>query len=331
MRVLVLGGTHHVGRNVVEAALTRGDEVTTLNRGISASAPAGVRALTADRTQLGAAREALAGLNFDVVVDTWSGAPRAVAETAEALVDCAQSYVYVSSRSVHGWPMASHLDESGPTVDADADSDDRSDYAAAKRGGELAALRAFGARTLIARPGLIIGPYEMVGRLPWWLTRMERGGDVLCPGPITRPLQYIDGRDLAEWLLAASGRGVTGTFNTVSQPGHATIGDLLSECARVAGPNATLHWLTPEQIDDAGLEGWMQLPIWLPPDGEAAALHDGDVTKAFAHGLSCRPVAETVASTYDWMTEEGAPAGIPGLGLDPARETEVLAALNLRP
>jgi hypothetical protein len=121
-------------------------------------------------------------------VDTWSGAPQAVRDAATLLVNRVGHYGYVSSRSVYRWPIPAGLDERGPVVEGDPTSPDHRDYAAAKRGGELAVLDAFGENALLARAGLILGPYEQVGRLPWWLRRLERGGRVLAPGPMGRPL-----------------------------------------------------------------------------------------------------------------------------------------------
>ncbi|HEY2549910.1 MAG TPA: NAD-dependent epimerase/dehydratase family protein [Streptosporangiaceae bacterium] len=328
MRLLVLGGTHHVGRAVVEAALARGDEVTTLTRGVSGPSAAGALGLHADRTDPQALRAVLGSASWDAVIDTWSGAPSAVQDSATLLADRAGHYCYVSSRSVYQWPMAPGGDESGPVVAGDPASADSTDYAAAKRGGELAALAAFGDQALLARAGLILGPYERVGRMPWWLRRIERGGDVLAPGPQDLQLQYIDCRDLAGWLLLAADRGLGGAFNAVSQPGHATMASLLEAARAATGSGARLVWVSPEVIAAAGIEPWTELPIWAPPDGEAAGLHSGDVTAAYAAGLTCRPVDETVADTWQWLQAEGDPEPRPGQGLSPEREQAVLASLG---
>ncbi len=331
MRLLVLGGTHHVGRAVVTEALARGDDVTTLTRGVSGPSAAGALALHADRTDPAALRSALGDATWDAVIDTWSWAPRVVLDSASLLSDRAGHYGYVSTRSVYQWPPPVGLDESGPVVDGDAHSDAGDDYATAKRGGELAAQEGFGAdRTVLARAGLILGPYELVGRMPWWLRRIERGGDVLAPGPADMKLQYIDCRDLARWLLHAADAGISGVFNTVSQPGHATMASLLEAAIAATGSDARLVWASPEVIIAAGIEPWIELPVWLPPEGEAAGIHSGDVRAAYAAGLTCRPVAETVADTWAWLQEEGDPpvsGGRPAHGLDPDREREVLASL----
>jgi 2'-hydroxyisoflavone reductase len=330
MRILMLGGTHHVGRAVVETALARGDEVTTLNRGISRAAEPGVEALIADRSDPAALRDAIAGREWDAVIDTWSGPPRVVRDSCRLLTDRTGHYGYVSSRSVYRWPIPPRADEHAPLVDGHPDEDDDEDYAAAKRGGELAALREFGDRALLARAGLILGPYENVGRMPWWLRRIERGGPVLAPGTPDRPLQYIDARDLARWMLLAAERGIGGAFNTVSRPGYCTMGELLEAAVTVTGSDAELVWASPEVIEEAGISPWTELPIWLPDDAEYGGMHDGDVSAAYAAGLTCRPMPDTVADTWTWLRTEGDPGPRPGrpLGLDPIKERQVLDRLT---
>jgi 2'-hydroxyisoflavone reductase len=179
---------------------------------------------------------------------------------------------------------------------------------------------------------LILGPYERVGRLPWWLRRMERGGPVLCPGPYTRPLQYIDGRDLASWLLSAAEKTLGGAFNTVSEPGHTTIGELLDTARAVTGSTAEPIWAQPSVIAKAGIAPWTELPIWLPPEGDLGGLHSGVVTAAYRRGLRCRPVAETIRDTWAWLQAEGDPASLSdgSVGLAPDREAAALAMVEAR-
>lgn len=329
MRLLLLGGTEFVGRAVAEAALARDWQVTVFHRGRH-QAPPGAADLRGDRTAAGG----LAALDrgrWDAVVDTWSGAPSAVRDTARLLAARAERYVYISSRSVYAYPMPPDPAEDAPVV-AGAPGDGEVDYARAKRGGELAAVEAFGDRALVARPGLVLGPGENVGRLPWWLARMARGGAVLAPGPRELPLQYMDARDLADWLLEAIERGLGGAYNTVSPSGHTTMGELLESCARVTGGRADLRWTAPEAVLAAGIEPWTELPIWLPPGELHDALHRGNTAKALAAGLRCRPVAETVAGTWAWLQMLGGSApqrpDRPPVGLDPEKEARLLAAAD---
>ncbi|MBO9522976.1 MAG: reductase [Nocardioidaceae bacterium] len=329
MKLLVLGGTHHVGRAAVEVALARGDEVTTINRGLSGVTVPGADARVADRRDAEAFASALGDDTWDAVLDTWSLEPAVVASGAALLRDRVGHYGYVSSRSVYTWPIPSGADESAPVVTGDAASEVAGDYAAAKRGGELAVLESFGDRALLARAGLILGPYEVVGRLPWWLGRLARGGPVPAPGPVSRPLQYVDARDLVGWMLACASSGTAGVFDAVSLPGHTTIGALLEECVRVTGSTAALSWVTPEQVEAAEVSGWTNLPIWVPPTGELASLHDGDTRAAAAAGLVCRPMEETVADTWAWLQGEGwptPPSGRAGsIGLSEEQEQRLLS------
>ncbi|GAU68897.1 hypothetical protein SSP35_09_01410 [Streptomyces sp. NBRC 110611] len=325
----MLGGTEFVGRAISAAAVARGWQVTVFHRG-NHTPPDGVTALHGDRGAA-AGLEALAAERageWDAVVDTWSGAPSAVRDTARLLAGRAGTYAYVSSRSVYAYPAAYGLDEHGPVVAGSADDTGSEDYATAKRGGELAAVDAFGDRALLIRAGLILGPYENIGRLPWWLGRIARGGPVLAPGPREMALQYVDVRDLAEWTLDALEAGRGGAFNLVSEIGHATMGELLESCVRVTGSDAELRWTAPAEVLAAGIEPWTELPVWLAPGELRDAIYGADVAKALATGLRCRPVGETVADTWSWLRSIGGTApqrpDRPVVGLPEEKEAAVL-------
>ncbi|MFA1548890.1 NAD-dependent epimerase/dehydratase family protein [Actinomadura chokoriensis] len=326
MRLLMLGGTEFVGRAITEDALARGWDVTVFHRGRHAP-PEGVRSLHGDRTAEGGLK-ALQGGKWDAVVDTWSGAPSAVRDAARLLGEAGR-YVYISSRSVYRFPTPLGLAEDAEVVDGSPDDGDV-DYAAAKRGGELAALDVFGDKALLMRAGLILGPYENIGRLPWWLTRIAQGGRVLAPGPRDGGLQYIDVRDLATWTLNAVEQELAGPYNLVSPPGHTTMSELLNACIQVTGSDAELVWTAPETILEAGIEPWMDLPIWIPPGEAYDTMHCANVDKAVSAGLHCRPVRETVEDTWAWLRSIGGPAprrpDRPAVGLSPETEARVLDA-----
>ncbi|MFE3648110.1 NAD-dependent epimerase/dehydratase family protein [Streptomyces sp. NPDC059152] len=328
MKLLILGGTEFVGRAVAEAALARDWDVTVFHRGRH-EAPEGVTVLHGDRLAAGGSA-ALEDGTWDAVVDTWSAAPVAVGDAARLLADRVRTYAYVSTVSVYAYPPTQRISETAPLVTgADPAATDADDYARAKRGGELAVLDAFGDdRTLLIRPGLILGPHENIGRLPWWLTRIARGGPVLAPGPRDLPLQYIDARDLAEWTLDALRDGRSGAYNLVSESGHTTMGELLESCTRVTGSSAELRWTAPEDVLAADIEPWMELPIWLPPGEVHDVMHGADVAKAVAAGLRCRPVGETVADTWAWLGRIGGAApqrpDRPVLGLPAEKEAAAL-------
>ena len=327
MKLLVLGGTGFVGRTIVDDALTRGWQVTTINRGHVAEDRPGVEVLRGDRLAAGGL-DALLGREWDAVVDTWSGAPRAVRDSTNLLVDSVGHYGYVSSRSVYQAPPLPDMTENAPLVAGSPDAEE-APYDQMKVGGELAVVRAFGDRGLLARAGLILGPYEDIGRLPWWLLRAARGGPMLAPGPADLPLQYIDARDLAAWMLDAAEQRRSGAYNTVSRRGHTTMRELLERVVEVTGGRAELRWIAPEVVLEAGVEPWNDLPIWIPPGHPYEFLHKGDVSKAHAAGLVCRPIAETVADTWTWLRglDGGAPlrADRSKVGLDPEVEAGLLA------
>ncbi|MGA4842402.1 NAD-dependent epimerase/dehydratase family protein [Streptomyces sp. G45] len=333
MRLLILGGTEFVGRAVTEGALARGWDVTVFHRGRHA-APDGARAVHGDRTTADgfAALDAHAAHDgaWDAVVDTWSGAPRHVRDAARRLRERAGAYAYVSSMSVYAYPGRAGSDESYPVVDGDPDADAVA-YAEDKSGGELAAVDAFGAeRTLLLRAGLILGPYENIGRLPWWLNRVARGGPVLAPGPRDAVIQYVDVRDLAEWTLDAVAARRHGPYNLLCPRGHATMGDLLDACVDVAGaPDAQLRWAAPEDVVAAGIEPWEELPVWIPPGELYDTVHDTSSAKAVGAGLSCRPLRETVRDTWGWLRSLGGEAPLRPdrrrVGLAASREAAFLA------
>ncbi|MGW4240769.1 NAD-dependent epimerase/dehydratase family protein [Streptomyces sp. NPDC004749] len=327
MKLLILGGTEFVGRALTEAALGRGWQVTLFHRGRH-EPPAGAAVLRGDRTAPDGLT-ALADGSWDAVIDTWSAAPAAVHAAARALAGRARGYAYISSRSVYAYPSPAGLPEDGPLVAGASPVAEQVDYAIDKRGGELAAEGAFGDRALLVRAGLILGPWENVGRLPWWLGRIARGGPVPAPGPRDNPLQYIDVRDLAEWTLDAVRDGLGGPYNLVGPPGHTTMEELLDACVRATGADAELRWTDPATILGAGIQPWTDLPIWLPPGELHDTLYGADVSKALATGLRCRPVADTVADTWTWLTSIGGQApqrpDRPPLGLSLEMEARVLA------
>ncbi|MDH2388705.1 NAD-dependent epimerase/dehydratase family protein [Streptomyces sp. HNM0663] len=329
MKLLILGGTEFVGRAAARAALDRGWEVTVFHRGRH-PAPAGAHELIGDRTEPGGLAALTGGGPWDAVLDTWSAAPSAVRDAARLLAGRTDRHVYVSSCSVYAWPVEEGYDEDTPVVDGSADAGDVP-YAEAKRGGELAALDAYGAdRSLLLRAGLIIGPWENVGRLPWWLGRIARGGPVLAPGPQSTPITYVDARDLAEWALDAAERGLSGPYNVVRQD-RATIAELLQECVRATGAQADLRWTPAATVLDAGIDPWTELPVWIPraerPD-EHAMMHGANASRAQAAGLRIRPLAETVHDTWAWLRSLGGTAphrpDRPPVGLPEEKEARVL-------
>lgn len=339
MRLLILGGTSFVGRHTALAALERGWSVTTFNRGRSGRDVAGIEVVRGDRTD-DAALAQLSGRRFDVVVDTCGFAPRVVGQSARALGSAGAQYVFVSSiGAAPTWPAAptpEGLD--GHACASDAGPDD-GEYGVLKAGCERAVSEVFGPAATAVRPGLIIGPHENVGRLPWWLARIARGGEVLAPGDPATPMQLIDARDLAVFLLDCGGQRIAGAFNATGPRGNTTMGEWLGDCVAATGSDARLTWVDDRTLLAHDVGPWTELPLWMPrgvTEDNGDHVWDADTDRAEAAGLRCRPVRETVADTWAWMASGGTPpvdpphAHLPKHGIDPDKEQRILAAWRAR-
>lgn len=329
MRILILGGGAFVGRAITEAAISRDHDVTTFTRSTlpPGAADGRVEAVFGDRTQSGAFDFAL-DRQWDAVFDTWMGAPRVVQQGVAILQQHVPYYSFVSSCSVYqGDPPPFGLTEDSQTVDADP-SADLTNYPADKRGAELAILEGFGSdASFLARAGIILGPYENVGRLPWWLNRIALGGEVLAPGPHDLALQYVDARDLAAWMLTCAEQATVGVFNAISPIGHTKMSELLEACRVTTNSSAEFTWLPPEFVTEQGIAQWTEMPIWVSPD--YYGMFNIETSRAATAGLNCRSITETVADTWAWLQSEGQvqiPAGKSAPGLNPGKERATLAA-----
>jgi 2'-hydroxyisoflavone reductase len=331
MRLLIIGGTSFLGRATAHEALRRGAQVTTFNRGRSAPDVAGVEAVRGDRRSDDDLAQ-LAGRSFDVVVDTCGFVPEVVGRSAKLLAGAAGRYVFVSSLSaVTTWPNAPTPDGAdGQDCPSDAGPDD-GDYGRLKAGCERAVTEVFGDRATVLRAGLILGPHENVGRLPWWLTRIAAGGEVLAPGDPDLPLQLVDARDLAAFMLDTGGSATGGTFNATGPRGNATMGSWLADCVRVTGSDATLTWVDDAFLLERGVEPWTELPLWMPPGQDADCAWDVETAAAQRAGLRSRPVADTVRDTWAWLQagghvpEQPPHDHVPRHGIDPRKERRILA------
>ncbi len=325
MKILVLGGTLFVGRHVVEAALDRGHEVTLFNRGrTDPSLFPGVEAIRGDREAGDLA--ALSGRRWDAVVDTSGRVPRWVGDAARLLVGAVEHYTFVSSISVYADTSRPGTDESAPvhtladeTVEAISSPEV---YGALQVLCERAAETALPGRVLSVRAGLVVGPYDPTGRFTYWVHRIARGGEVLAPEPRAQPVQFIHGRDLADWMLDMAERRAAGVFNATGPARPLTMEGLLESIQAAAGSDATLRWTDERFLLEHGVEEWSDLPLWLAPgtNAESASFMAVDIRKALGAGLRFRPLAETIRETLHEAETT------PEAGLDPGRERELLRA-----
>ena len=305
----MLGGTRFLGRAIATEALARGHELTLFNRGeTNPGLFPEAEELRGDRHQ---DLSALEGRTWDAVIDPSAYTPAAVRASAEMLRDSGR-YVFVSSVSVYA-DFSRGPTEDSPVAELgdmpiDELSADYSNYGPLKALAEAEARRVFGDRALVVRPGLIVGPHDPTGRFTYWAQRLERGGEILAPGPAERKSQFVDVRDLAAWTVDAVEQGLSGTFNATNE--GVSWGELL------AGREVT--WVSDDFLQEHEVGSWMELPLWLP-DPEWAGMHETDVGRAVAAGLRFRPLEETLSGAAE------APA-VDGVGLTPEREADLLAA-----
>lgn len=305
--LLVLGGTSFVGRAVATEALRRGHRVTTLNRGRTGPDVPGVRAVRGDR----AAAEPLAALaerGFDAVVDPSGQVPAHVLAAARALHGRTPFYAYVSSAAVYRDWTALPWTEDAPTHDGAATEDGPPalfTLGPRKAGCERAVAEVYGTEAaLVVRPGLVVGPHDNVGMLPWWLSRIHLGGSVIAPGNPEQPLQLVDARDVAAFVLdrVEAARGV---FNTMPADPVTAIGTYLDLCVAATGGAAHLVWVPDDVLVERGAGPWNELPFWLPTAADPAAAWPVDATAARAAGFRTRPPVETVRDTWAWLVAGG--------------------------
>jgi 2'-hydroxyisoflavone reductase len=323
----MLGGTVFLGRHVVEILLARGHEVTLFHRGKrGAELFPGVERVLGDRaTDLD---RLPAGATWDAVVDMCGFVPSVVATSAQALRERAGRYVFISSISVHD--VSRHpVHESSPTLelppDAARDVMTPETYGALKYLCEQEAIAAFGAeRTFVVRPGLIVGPHDPSDRFTYWPLRFARGGDVLVPDALDMPVQYVDVRDLAEFVVDALERGHTGVVNTVGPAQPATLGALLDACAAASDSDANVVLVDRAFLRRWDATPWIDLPVWSEDGFEYDGITRTDPARGIALGLRYRPLETTIADTLRWAQHERGDAPFKA-GLTPAREAALFA------
>lgn len=375
-RILILGGTGFLGPKTVAAALARGHEVTIFNRGkrekllplefpvehlygnrdpeLPADDERGPDGALLHPDSSPRGLEQLVGRTWDVVIDNSGYFPRMVAASAGLLAKQATQYIFISSVSAYAENPADGGDEdtklatlTDPTVESMGDA--FQNYGGLKVLCEEATRAAFPTGATIVRPGYIVGPGDPTDRFTYWPVRVARGGEVLAPGAPSDPLQWIDVRDLAEWLVTLAENGTTGTFNAVGPTTPGRWGDVLDACVAAAPVPARLEWVPAAWLDAHGMGGEDAFPIWIPPTGEFAGFHRWQNQRAVTAGLRFRPMSETVTGILDWfpgelerrvrvtaeLTEAAKAKGTPPPAGDPsalragptaAREAELLAA-----
>jgi nucleoside-diphosphate-sugar epimerase len=320
MQLLVIGGTHFVGRALVEGAVERGHDVTVVHRG--PAEPEGFPPVEHVHGDRDGGLDGLSGRTWDAAIDTCGYVPRVVRDSARLLADAVRTYAFISTLSVYPDDAPPGCNEATPTYQPpfpDTEEITAESYGPLKVACELEALGAFPGRCLVVRPGYIVGPHDPTDRFTYWVRRAAAGGRMLAPGPGDHALQVVDVRDLGAFTLDHVEAGTADVFGVVGPREPLTWGDALPVVVAAAGAGTELAWVDApflrERINDE--EG--ELPLW---DIDFPGLHSFDASKAVAAGLHHRPLAQTIADTLAWDRGRGALK----VGLTPERERELLQA-----
>lgn len=301
MRLLVLGGTSFLSKQVAAEAVTRGHDVVCVARGVSGAVPEGARLVRIDRDEPGAIT-ALAGERFDAAVDVATGALGWVRDALEVLADNTGHWTFVSS--INAYADTATV---GQTIDSalcepvwDARHYSLSELTVERYGGtkvasEITVRERMGSdRSFVIRPGIISGPGDQMDRFGYWVARFARGGRTVVPDTPRQPLQHIDVRDLAAWIVSSAEQRLTGTYDAVGPV--LELGSVLRRAAELVGAaDLELVPIAPDTLTDAGVNPWggpRSLPLWLPADKYGLLTHDPD--PALAAGLAPRSLADTV-------------------------------------
>ncbi|KAA3646434.1 MAG: NAD-dependent epimerase/dehydratase family protein [Chloroflexi bacterium] len=327
MKLLILGGTQFYGRHLVEAALTAGYQVTLFNRGqTNPDLYPEVERFTGDRD---GNLEVLKGRSWDAVIDPSGYLPGIVRQSAELLADAVEHYTFISSISVFSDFSEIGITEDSPVATLEDESVEEvtpETYGALKALCEQTVETALPGRTLVIRPGLIVGPYDPTDRFTYWPWRVAQGGRVLAPGDGSSPAQLIDARDLAEWNLRLVEQRVTGIYNATGPDKALTLKDLLESNREVSGSDAEFVWADAEFLSEHEIAAWSDMPMWI--DGEDfAGFSQVDVSKALAARLTFLPLSDTIRDTLAWANTRPADHEWKA-GLSKEREGELLASIK---
>src|SRR5438874_7724721 len=335
LRILILGGTGFTGPFQVKYALSRGHKVTVFNRGKThpGELPKEVEQLIGDRNgQL----EALKGKQWDVCIDNPTTLPAWIRDAAQILKGNVGRYVFISTISVYA-DTSTGPDENAPLAKYEGADPFKETLEAMKASGyktygplkalsEQETQKWFPDKSLIIRPGLIVGPRDETDRFTYWPVRIDRGGEVLAPGNPSDPVQFIDGRDLAEWTIRMVEKGETGIYNATGPAKELGIGGMLDGIKGALNSNATFAWGDAEFLKQQKVEAWSDMPVWA---GDELMMSRTNISRALAKGLTFRPLADSARDSLAWFKAQKSERQAKlRAGLTPEREAEVLAALH---
>lgn len=323
MKILILGGTLFLGKHIAQAALDAGHAVTLFHRGKT-----NPDLFPAAEHRLGDRKSDLSALEpgtWDAVIDTSGYEPQHVDASARLLESRVGQYLFVSTISVYPDPVPPGADEGAALATLSPDADrtlSGETYGPLKVECEARVKAHFGDRSLIVRPGLIVGPDDPTDRFTYWPMRVAAGGDVLIPAGDDIPVQWIDVRDLAEWSVKLVEAGQNGIFNATGPALPCTLRQLLEICRTALVTDCRFVPVAESFLLEQNVAPFADLPLWLP--AENSGLMQIDITRALNAGLLLRPAAATVLDTVAWRQSQ--PDRPLAAGLNGDREAEILAA-----
>ena len=331
MRLLIIGGSVFLGRALVAEARVRGHEITLFNRGVTGPvADPGVTLLKGDRN---GDLSALYGRSWDAVIDTCGYFPRQVRSLLAAVAGRIGHYTFVSTVSAYadlGRPGLTESGELGKLADESTQTVTAQTYGPLKALCEAAAELAMPGKNLIVRPGIIAGPDDPSDRFSYWVGRLAAGGEVMAGGKPGAPVQLIDVRDLAAWIIGMAEAKQTGIFNAVGPAEPLTMEQLFTHCTEELNPAVRLVWVEDGFLVAQGMTEWMKLPLYIP-DAETrfAGMFSVNGTKARTQGLKLRPLAQTATDTWRWIQTRPAGAAMK-TGLSREQEVKLISAWKTR-
>ncbi len=303
MRILIAGGTSFVGRAIAWSAWRQGHDVTVINRGVTPNdLPADIERLVGDRQ---GDLSALGGRLFDVTVDTVAYRPRDVELLAAALGERGGHHIQISSVSAYSDPPFPGATEATAALSPEREFDDNEpitgeSYGPLKAACERSARKYFATALTVVRPTFVIGSHDATLRFPYWVERVRRGGEIAVPGPRTNALQYIDARDLADFVVRLARDSVLGAFHVAGPYPADTFVDMVQRLAQHLAPQgSTVREVDPDRVLQAGLEA--KFPLWSGPESENALCVDN--ASALSQGLTLRPLSQSADDVVDWWGE----------------------------
>jgi len=337
LKLLVLGGTGLIGPYFVKDAVARGHQVTTFNRGKSdpkAFDGLPVEWLYGDRAT--GDLKALEGREWDAVIDLWPSQPKYVRQALEIVADHCDHYLFVSTISVYEPMSAAKCDETWPVSKLPENADPErtqltnATYGALKALCEQKAEEMMPGQVTVVRPGLIVGPEDDSDRFTYWPVRVAEGGEVLAPGTPEDPVQVIDVRDLAAFLLHCVEQSKVGVMNATGPvSGGIGIGKMLEACKEAAGSDAKFVYVDDAFLEEQRISAWGDLPTWISPRSEGGGLGQVSIERAVAAGLTFRPLVDTARDTLKWWRDVQKGRALRG-GLARDKEKTALAAWHAK-